>query len=299
MAGTSFSPDRRDFAELSRAAPWLAGELAYRRFCTPVLSERRTADHALLAARARHHLRRAEWLRLDTPAGRVQVYVYEPDRGITVRGTVMVVHGWTSEASFMTALAEPIRRAGWRTVLFDCPAHGLSDGRRTTLVDSARAALVVAEAFGPVHAFVTHSFGSLVSLLVAEGGPPLLRRVVPDRFVLVAAPNRLSDVTAHFGRHIGLGARAQRAYERHLERIGGRPLAGFTSVAMLRATGRPALVVHARDDHEVPFRDAEAIVAANPRAELAAFDGLGHRKILYASPPIRAAVAFLARDLPE
>lgn len=294
MIGTSFSPDRADFAELSRAAPWLAGELAFRRFCTPVLSERRTADHAILADRARFHLRRAQWRRLGTAGGDVKIYVFDPD-GAEARGTVIVVHGWTSEASFMTALAEPIRRAGWRVVLFDCPAHGLSAGRRTNLVECARATLEVAEAFAPVHAFVTHSFGSLVSLLAAEGGPPMPRRVTPDRFVLVAAPNRLGDVTAHFGRNIGLGAEAQRVYERHLERIGHRRLDSFNSAAMLRATGRPALVIHARDDHEVPFSNALEIAAGHPAAELVAFDGLGHRKILYASPPIRAAVAFLGR----
>ncbi len=295
MPGTSFSPNRADFVALSARAPGLAGELAYRRFCTPILSERRSSDHRILADRARFHLRRADWIRLPTTAGEVQLYVYEPDQA-PARGTVIVVHGWTSEASFMTALAEPIRRAGWRTVLFDCPAHGLSAGRRTNLVDCARATLAVAEAFQPVHAFVTHSFGSLVALLVAEGGPPMPRRVVPDRFVMVAAPNRMRDVTAHFGRHIGLGTAAQRVYEHHLERIGHRPLDGFRSDRLLRATGRPALLLHAPDDHEVPIRNAEAIAAANPQADLLAFDGLGHRKILYAPPPIRAAVAFLGRD---
>lgn len=297
MLGTSFSPGRVDLVELSRRAPWLAGEFAYRRFCTPVQSERRAADHGVLAARARFHLRRARWSRLATAGGEVQLYVYEPDEGVPVRGTVVVVHGWTSEASFMTALAEPIRRAGWRTVLFDCPAHGLSSGRRTNLIDCARATLAVAEAFAPVHAFVTHSFGSLVALLVAEGGPPMPRRAAVDRLVLVAAPNRLGEVTAHFGRHIGLGAAAQRAYEHHLERVGHRRLASFESAAMLRSVGRPALVIHARDDFEVPFRNAEEIVAGCGAAKLAPFDGLGHRKILYASPPIRAAVAFLGSDI--
>ena len=293
MFGTSFSPDNRDFPELCRRAPWLAGEMAYRRFCTPVLSERRTSDHAILADRARFHLRAARWLRLPTAAGDVQVYVLEPDAGTPIRGNVVVVHGWTSEASFMTALAEPIRRAGWRVVLFDCPAHGLSAGRRTTLVDCARATLAVADAFAPVHAFVTHSFGSLIALLAVEGGPPMPARAAVDRLVLVSAPNRLTDVTAHFGRRIGLSSAAQRAYERHLERIGHRPLAGFQSGRMLAASGRPALVIHARDDHEVPFRNAEEIVATSPLAELAAFDGLGHRRILYTPPPLRAAVAFL------
>ena len=296
MTGTSYSPDRADFAALSARAPGLAGELAYRRFCTPVLSERRSADHRLLAERARFHLRRAAWQRLPTPVGAVQAYVFEPDQS-PARGTVIVVHGWTSEASFMTAIAEPIRRAGWRVVLFDCPAHGLSAGRRTHLVDCARATLAVADAFAPVHAFVTHSFGSLVALLVAEGGAPMPARVAVDRFVLIAAPNRMREVTAAFGRNIGLGGHAQRVYEHQLERIGHRPLDGFQSATMLRATGRPALIIHATDDHEVPFRNAMEIMSNCPAAELARFDALGHRKILYASPPIRAAVAFLGREL--
>ena len=212
-----------------------------------------------------------------------------------MRGTVLVIHGWTSEASFMTAFAEPIRRAGFRTVLFDCPAHGKSGERHTTLIDCARAAHAVANRYGPIFAIVAHSFGSLVSLLVAEGGPPVPGPIPVEKVVLVAAPNRLSEVTGNFSRSIGLTRAAQRAYERHLERIGHRPLDHFTCARLLKATGRPAVLLHARDDDEVPIRNAEEIAAECPNAELVAFAGFGHRKILYAPPVIRTAVAFLVR----
>jgi pimeloyl-ACP methyl ester carboxylesterase len=285
----------RTYPDLGRLPPQLAGDIAFRRFSTPVLSERRSPEQAVLSERARFHLRHAEWQRIWTPAGDVQAFVFEPDTEVR-RGTVLVVHGWTSEAAFMTAFAEPIRRAGFRVVLFDCPAHGLSPGRTTNLIECARATLAVGRAFEPIHAVVAHSFGTLVSLLVAEGGLPMTGRLDIGRFVFVAGPNRLTDVTGHFGRTINLSPAGQRAYERHLERIGRRPLSAFTTLNLLRTVDRPALLLHARDDADVAFAAAEEVAAGYGRAELVAFDGLGHRKILYAPPAIRAALAFLGRD---
>lgn len=285
----------KTYPDLGRLPPQLAGDIAFRRFSTPVLSERRSPDQAVLSERARYHLRQAKWQRVSTPAGEVQAFVFEPATDAP-RGTVIVVHGWTSEAAFMTAFAEPIRRAGYRVVLFDCPAHGLSPGRTTNLIACARATLAVGQAFAPIHAVVAHSFGTLVSLLVAEGGPPMYGRLDVGRFVFVAGPNRLTEVTGHFGQTINLSIAGQRAYERHLERIGRRPLSAFTTADLLRTVGRPALLLHARDDADVAFTAAEEVAAACPAAELVAFDGLGHRKILYAPPAIRAAIAFLGRD---
>jgi hypothetical protein len=138
--------------------------------------------------------------------------------------------------------------------------------------------------------------GCLAALLAGEGGKPMPGAYPFERYVLISSPNRFSDVTREFGDELGLAPAALRAYEHHLERIAHRTIADFTGARLLAATGRPALLVHDRTDHEVSFRNAEEIVAACPRAELMAFDGLGHRKILYAPPVIRAAVAYLARE---
>lgn len=283
-----------DLSRLSVTAPQLAGDIAYRRFSTPALSERRSPDQAALSERARFHLRHASWQRIETPAGTVQAFLFEPD-SIDARGTILVVHGWTSEAAFMTAFAEPMRRSGYRVVLFDCPAHGLSPGRMTNLVECARATLAVGQAFAPIDAVLAHSFGTLVSLLAAEGGRPMDGRLDVERFIFVAGPNRLSDMTGDFGANLKLNGTALRAYERRLERVGRRRLAEFSTVKLLNTVARPALVLHARDDLDVPFSSAEEIVEGCPNAELVAFDGLGHRRILYAPPAIRAALAFLVR----
>ncbi len=152
-----------------RMAPALAGDLAYRRFCLPRYSTRRSPDHVRLADRARFHLRNASWVRVPTTEGDVQAYVFEPEGGRAHAG-VLIAHGWTSEASFMAVFAEQLRRAGFRVVAFDQPAHGRSAQPRASLIDCARALLQVAEALGPLRFAVTHSMGGLAALLVGEGG---------------------------------------------------------------------------------------------------------------------------------
>jgi pimeloyl-ACP methyl ester carboxylesterase len=285
-------PHPRSATVLDTLPPSLAGDVAFRIFCTPELSQHRSSDHDELTARARFHLRHARWQKIATPAGEVQTYLFEPDG--KAHGTVVLVHGWTSEAAFMTAFMEPLRRSGLRVVAFDFPAHGLSPGRRTNLADCARALLAVCDHFGPIDAVVAHSFGGFVSLLVAEGGPPLGHAHPIGRFVLISCPNKLSEVTRNFGRALKLGPAAQRAYERHLERVGHRPVATFSSAELLRSTDAPVLILHGREDDEVTFRNAEDIAAAHTTARLIGFDGLGHRNVLFAPPVFRAVMNELA-----
>lgn len=279
-------------AVLDTLAPARAGDMAFRVFCTPELSQHRSADHDILTARARFHLRNSRWQVVETPAGEVQCYVYEPDG--EALGTVMLVHGWTSEAAFMTAFTEPLRRSGLRVVAFDFPAHGHSPGRRTHLADCARAMLAVCDHFGPIDAVVAHSFGGFVALLVAEGGPPLAHGHPIGRYVLISCPNQLSEVTRNFGQTLGLCPSAQRVYERHLERVGHRPVATFSAAALLKNVDAPVLIIHGRDDDEVAFRNAEEIAAAHPSARLLPFAGLGHRNVLFAPPVFRTVMNELA-----
>jgi pimeloyl-ACP methyl ester carboxylesterase len=275
-------------------APQAWGDFAYQRFCTPSLSRHRSPDHDQLVARARFHLRHAEELRIPTSTGDLQAYVFEPD-GPAI-ASVLLVHGWTGEAAFMSAFAEQFRRRGFRAVLFDLPAHGRSSGLHTTLISCAHAVREIAEALGPIQYAVGHSLGGHAVLLAGTGSAPMPHAYPFQDFVLVAVPNRFSQVTDSFSEELGLSPAARRAYERRLERIANRRIADFTGEKLLAETGRPALLLHSRDDADVAFRDAEEIVAGCQGAELQALDDLGHRKILYAPPVIRAATAYLLRQ---
>lgn len=276
---------------LSGLPPGLAGDAAFRIFCTPEISQWRRADHAKLVARARYHLRTAIHALIETPVGTVQTYRFKPD--FAPCGTVIVLHGWTSESSFMTALAEPVRRAGFNVLMMDMPAHGLSALRATNLIDCARALLAVGQQTGPIDAVIAHSFGGMVALLAMAGDPPLTGRLDVPKTVLVSCPNRIAEITHRFARHWHLSPAGLRAFERRLERIGHRSIADFTSVKLLQESGARALVMHARDDTAVPFSAGQEIADQLEGVQLKSFDGLGHSNILFAPQVARAVVRFL------
>lgn len=283
-----------DYGALSQTAPALAGDLAFLRFCTPQLSERRASNHRQLTQRARYHLRRAEWSWIATSVGPIRAYTFAPDQS-QARGDVLVVHGWTSEASFMAVIAEQIRKAGFRAILIDCPAHGLSPGTRTSLIDCAQAVASALLSLTQPHAIVAHSMGCLASLMALEGRPPMRHSVHVNRLVLMSSPDRFQDVTLEHGDHLNLSPRAQRHFERQLERLAHRDIASFRASALLASLNLPTLLMHGDDDREVVPRCSRAIASGCRRAELNIYDGLDHRKILYAPPVIRALVKFLSQ----
>ena len=124
--------------KLGPCSPDKAGAVTFRTFCTPHLSRHRSPGHDLLVERARFYLRDAVHVRVATSEGEVQAYVIEPERGGS-QASVLLVHDWTDEASFMSAFAEHCRKRGFRTVLLDCPAHGGSIGSQTSIIAGAHA----------------------------------------------------------------------------------------------------------------------------------------------------------------
>jgi pimeloyl-ACP methyl ester carboxylesterase len=147
----------------------------------------------------------------------------------------------------------------------------------------------------PIRFAIGHSIGGLALLLAGEGRHPMPSPISFDAYVLVAIPDRFSDVTRRFANERRLSPAAIAAFERRLERLAHRKIADFTGSNFLAAIGRPTLLLHARDDQEVAFEDAERLLASLSCAQLKAFDGLGHRMILYAPPVVRAAAVFLAQ----
>ncbi len=284
--------DVPDLGVLSRAAPRRAADIVFQHFCEPHRSERREAGHTFLVRRARRHLAMARTMAVPSVDGPIPVHVFEPvDQ--PVRANVLVAHGWTAEASFMTLFGERLRHVGFRAILMDAPAHGHCPRRKSSMIDYTEAVLNVAAAFAPVPHIIAHSMGCLAALHAGAGGPPFHQRADFKRYVLISPPNRLSAITREFANARNLTDQARRAFERRLERVAHRSLSTFTSADLLRASGGTAILLHARDDTEVPIFHSEEIAASVPGTKTQLFDGMGHRKILSSPQVVRAALNFL------
>lgn len=284
-----------DLGPLSRRAPLEAGDIAFRHFCEPHRSERREAGHTFLVRRARRYLAMARTESVPSANGPIPVHIFEPATS-PPHATVLVAHGWTAEASFMTLFGERLRHFGYRAILMDAPAHGHCSRRRASLVDYTQSVLTLADHFAPVPFVIAHSMGCLAALHAGGGGPPFHRRTPFERYALIASPNRLSVITRDFAIARNLTDAARAAFEHRLERIAHRPLSTFSAADLLAEAGKPALLIHSRDDLEVPISNAEEIAARCPAAVIEPVDGLGHRKILSAPQVVRSVIAFLKQS---
>lgn len=283
----------------SFVAPATAGNLAFRLFCTPPRHKERSRNGTGTARTAAARLAEARPVAIPFPCGSVCAHVFEPlgaGRQAAPAPTVILIHGWTGEAAFMTAFVAPLLDRGFRVVAFDLPGHGASTGRELNIPLGVASLAAVARAFGPVHAIVSHSFGGAIAMAALAGSVPGQPLVAAGRLAMIAAPSSMALITRHYGRALGLGRRGQAALERRIHVVAGAPVESFEGRDQLAAIARPTLLIHCHDDRELDFGHAEALAQAGTFVRLEPMRGLGHRRILQARPVVEAVARFVAGE---
>ncbi len=277
----------------SRIAPRLTGNLAFRAFCRPPRAGGISGTQRKLIERAEARMAQAESRRIAFEGGEIQAYRFAA-AGMRKLGTIALIHGWTGRAAFMSAFVEPLTAEGYDVVALDLPGHGRSSGRTLHVPLGIAALQALHGEFGPWKGIVAHSFGGALANVLVAGGVPRFPAIPVERLVLIAVPSSMPDIFAWYGEAIGLSPDSQRWLDANVLRLAGRELREFEGDAMLRSAGIPTLVLHAPDDKEVVFANAERLARAGPHVSLRALKGLGHRRILYAPQTMEAARAFLA-----
>ncbi len=276
----------RLFARLQAIDARLAGRAAWYLFTHPLPPAIRSEAEKRLMARAQLKLAQAEHASLRVRGYRIATYQFGHS-ATQRRGTVLLVHGWTSAAAFMTAPVEQLRALGYDVIAFDMPAHGKSSGRQAQLMDCAFALAAVATRHGPIDQVIAHSFGGPVTTLALAGN---LSSGLTDetRLHFIASPNRLADVTAKFAAALGLGQEAQRYFEAAVTAPFGGNLDAMDGNLLLEDRPNAITILHSRDDPEVTYDAAEKFARLGNRVQLRPLDGLGHRRILHARPSMEA-----------
>ena len=243
----SFGPPpllRRALALLARTSPGLATEAASRLFLrVPRVPRPRGEAAAFLASGDAFTVpfegrKLAAWSWGSGPA-------------------VVLVHGWGGRGAQMRAFVPPLVAAGYRAVVFDAPGHGSSGGRTTSLPALGRAVAAVVrvtEARGAV----AHSMGGASTLLALSRGLSL------ERAVVVAAPSNAERIWSGYAAALGLTDTIGAEARRRLEARVGESLAGLNAARFGPRVGIPVLVLHDRDDAEIPWSAGRRTPACCP-----------------------------------
>lgn len=203
------------------------------------------------------------------------------------RATVLLAHGWESRRTHWSAFVPPLLEAGFRVVSVDAPAHGDSAGEKANMVQYGRAICAAAHELGPLAGVMGHSFGAAgLSVALRDGLPA-------TRAVFLSSPASIETLVLRWARHHGLTEEELPQFLELAAREVGVTIGTLHVAELVAELTQPALIIHDRQDEDIPFADGEEIARAWPDAQLLATDRYGHRRILLARPVVQAAVTFL------
>lgn len=268
--------DRAVFRILWKISPNLAVDRATRLLLTP---PRQAFSDAEMAA-----LEEASLRPVPLTSGRLVAWRW----GRAADPAVVLVHGWGGRGTQLRALIEPLLGRGFSVVTYDAPGHGMSGRGESSFPQFVLALNAVLDRFGPVHAIVGHSMGGAVAALAMAQRPSV------SCAVLIAPPASLSDATRRVADALRWPEALRVAIQQRIERRFDVKWSEFE--AEKASGGQPMLIVHDREDREVPLADGHRHQRNWPRARLLETRGLGHRRVLDDATVIRAVADFVAGE---
>lgn len=268
---TNVRPHRNKLEEALYASAWplraalavspaLAGRMAAKAFFTTLRPRVREEEAGALSAYDRHEV--------PFEGGTLPAWT------LGLGPKVILTHGWSGRAAQLAPLGAALASAGLSVVIFDHPAHGEASGKMTTLPEM-RDALVAVDAWtGGAQAVVAHSLGAIATTLAMR------ESITPRRVVYIAPPIDPERWPTSFARKLGLGPRVDPAMRRGIERIARVTVTALDPRPIAAASETPLLLVHDRDDREVPYGASEALTGLWRDSRLVTTRGLGHYRIL-------------------
>lgn len=203
-----------------------------------------------------------ETVRIPTLRDRALAGWLLPAAGATQ--TVIILHGWGSNAEQMLPLAQPLHRAGLNVLLFDARNHGASDGDTFSslprFAEDLGAAIAWLRRRHPPRsariAVLGHSVGAGAALFEATRNP------VIDAVISIGAFADPAQLTERYLARLHLPRFVVELTKRYVEWVIGYRFATIAPVNSIRRTPCPVLLVHGDQDQTVPIEDARRIAAA-------------------------------------
>ena len=267
---------RLAYQTLGPVLPGLFGSMAYHRWFT--------------TTRFRPPVREREALTTATidsiPVDDVDVVTY--CWGHTHDPLVLFVHGWSGRGTQVCAFVEPLLQAGFSVLSFDAPAHGQTPGRQTSVLQFVDVLLALQHRHGHFHACITHSVGGMALGIAAQHG------FAPTRAVCICPPNDFDTILHNFSRILALPMAVRQSMLQKLYASHGNIIKTLVRMdANMARVHFPGLLIHDRDDPEIPWQDSDKIHHAWPGSRLMLTAGLKHHRIVRDDAVISAALDFL------
>jgi pimeloyl-ACP methyl ester carboxylesterase len=202
---------------------------------------------------------------------------------------ILLVHGWGGRGSQLSAFITPLIEAGYSIITFDGPAHGESSGKQCDMFQFASVIEHISKTFS-IHAIVAHSFGSACTLLALSRF-----QITPSKLVLIGCPDSAIWITEAFGKILSISNKVIAGMRKRLESRYEHKWTwhDLSLTKLIDKVNIPTLLIHDRNDLEIPYQQVLTLHKANPNCELFTTERLGHRRILRSESVINKSVTFI------
>lgn len=210
--------------------------------------------------------------------------------------TVLLLHGWESNAARWQPLIELLLEGNYHIVAPDAPAHGGSDGNQFNMLVYAELIRELVERWQP-YSMVGHSLGGSASCLylhrlyLAQAGLPSL-----ERLVIMGVPSELKNMVTYFGDILGLSPRMRRTIERRFQERYELTYEALSVATFCESVTVPTLVIHDEQDALASAEDARRYDQALADSELFITNGLGHS--LQGAAVYERILEYLEKEMP-
>jgi pimeloyl-ACP methyl ester carboxylesterase len=254
--------------------PSKAGEEAFRLFCTPLTRH---------TGRQPQVFNKAEELELVL-------------NGLTIRGyrcnakqdkKALILHGFASSCYKFDKYTELLQKKGYEVLAFDAPAHGRSDGDTVNALEYSHLIKKIYELYGPIDAYIGHSFGGIGVSLALEQIP----HDASTKLVLIAPATETSSAVDSALTYLKLrNPSIKKALNNAILKRNGKEASWYSIRRAIKNISASVLWFHDETDMVTPFADAKRVQEDNPpNVKFIFSNGLGHQRI-YRAPVTKKAI---------
>lgn len=218
--------------------------------------------------------------------GKLKLYHWKGKRS----ENVLLVHGWEGRATQLHKFVQPILNEGFSVLAFDGPAHGDSEGKKTTLPFFSQAIEDICQTYR-VKYIIAHSFGAGGSAIAISNGLSI------DKAVFISAPFSVENVVNRFGKYLKIPYRVSEKMHKIMEneKWHAKSRECFSFHTLGKTIDIPLLIIHDKRDKYVSYEDGCKIHECCKNSEFMSTDGYGHGAIIEKDVVINRSMEFLFR----
>lgn len=201
----------------------------------------------------------------------------------------LIVHGFESTSFNFDRYVMPMVKKGYEVLAFDAPAHGISGGKRITLPLYVAMLKKINEQYGPVNAFLAHSFGGLAVAHFLESIP----HDESFKAVLLAPATETATAIDSFFKFLHLNGDIRKEFDELIFKKSSMRAEELSVRRAMHQVRAKVLWFHDEEDELTPIEDALKVKDdGHAHVEFVISKGLGHRRLYRENKVVKQVLEF-------